>query len=71
MKDIKYNIKNTPIPVLIDVSGELIFDVPDDDMKKILGKDEEMVQRYRKDLDDTMDYLVAEGFLEAENNISD
>ncbi len=71
MKNIKYNIKNTPIPVIIDVSGELIFDVPDEDMQKILSKDEAILKKYRTDLDDTMDYLVAEGFIDMENNISD
>lgn len=65
---IKYNIKNTPIPVMIDALGEVMFDIPDEDMKNILAKDSDTIEKYQKKLDETMDYLILEGFLELENN---
>jgi len=61
-KNIKYNIKNTPLPVIITHDGIVYVDVNSADTKKLKKNNKKCVEKYRKLMEQTMEYLFLEGF---------
>lgn len=62
-ENIKYNVKNTALPVIITHDGKVYFDVDPGDEKRILAKDQETITDYQEKVKSTMEYLFLEGFL--------
>ena len=62
-KDIKYNLCNTELPVIITHDNKVYFDVDPKDEIAILEKNPTKISEYQEKVKKTMEYLYLEGFL--------
>jgi hypothetical protein len=63
-KNIKYFVKNTPLPVIVTNEDKLCFYLSEKMKKDLQLDDPDIKMKYKEDVDATIEYLLNEGFID-------